>query len=555
MKTQQKHLLLSFLRLGMTLVILAGLLAVQPLTPARAVESALAGYWKLDGNATDSSNYSHNGTLTGGSWSASHAPTGFINTGALSLTGADGQGVTMSLVTTATNNLSISAWVNWAGTNGRPQVIFYNGHSATSGYGIYLSSTGELNILNGSIGFATSTFVLTPGIWQYVVATRDAGTWKLYVNGTQIPLTGNPAPLVPTGGTAIGRAPTNTTEIFNGLIDDARIYTRVLTAAEITPDPTAPFVTFGTGSVPPSSGATLTVGPTQLLVRFSENVRGDGSEYSANSAWNYMLVRPGPNGVFDTLVTSSAICDSDHVQEGDDVRIEIDTITYDPATFTATLTIYSAYAPLATGTYRLYLCGAASIWDPHGNPLNGGINSAVNFTVGAGAPAALPATGFAPDRVTALPRQAESYAGLGDLWLEIPRLGVQMNIVGVPQSGNTWDVSWLGNQAGWLQGTAFPTWNGNSVITGHVWNADNSAGPFVYLNTLWYGDRIIVHAWGQQYVYEVRGVTQVRPDSTVAAFQHKDTPWLTLTTCRSWDADKGTYRYRVLVQAALVSIK
>jgi hypothetical protein len=53
----------------------------------------------------------------------------------------------------------------------------------------------------------------------------------------------------------------------------------------------------------------------------------------------------------------------------------------------------------------------------------------------------------------------------------------------------------------------------------------------------------------------VRGVTQVRPDSTVAAFQHKDTPWLTLTTCRSWDADKGTYRYRVLVQAALVSIK
>jgi LPXTG-site transpeptidase (sortase) family protein len=178
----------------------------------------------------------------------------------------------------------------------------------------------------------------------------------------------------------------------------------------------------------------------------------------------------------------------------------------------------------------------------------------INTTV---APAALPSTGFAPDRVTALSAQpaSQSYAGLGDLWLEIPRLGVQMNIVGVPQSGNTWDVSWLGNQAGWLQGTAFPTWNGNSVITGHVWNADNSAGPFVYLNTLWYGDRIIVHAWGQQYVYEVRGVTQVRPDSTVAAFQHKDTPWLTLTTCRSWDADKGTYRFRVLVQAALVSVK
>ncbi|KAF0107827.1 MAG: putative cell surface glycoprotein [Anaerolineaceae bacterium] len=167
---------------------------------------------------------------------------------------------------------------------------------------------------------------------------------------------------------------------------------------------------------------------------------------------------------------------------------------------------------------------------------------------------ALPATGFAPDRVTALPEQSVAYAA-SDLRLEIPRLGVSMDIVGVPQSGNTWDVSWLGKNAGWLQGTAFPTWNGNSVLTGHVWNADNSAGPFVYLNTLWYGDRIIVHAWGQQYTYEVRSVTQVRPDSTSAAFAHKDTPWLTLTTCRSWDADKGTYRYRVIVQAALVSVK
>jgi LPXTG-site transpeptidase (sortase) family protein len=106
-----------------------------------------------------------------------------------------------------------------------------------------------------------------------------------------------------------------------------------------------------------------------------------------------------------------------------------------------------------------------------------------------------------------------------------------------------------------MREAVFPTWNGNSVITGHVWNADNTAGPFVYLNTLWYGDRIIVHAWGQQYTYEVRSVMQVRPDSTSAAFQHKDTPWLTLTTCRSWDANSGTYRYRVLVQAALVNVK
>ncbi|KAF0106583.1 MAG: hmu [Anaerolineaceae bacterium] len=318
----------------------------------------------------------------------------------------------------------------------------------------------------------------------------------------------------------------------------------------VTGDAAFPIVTLSV----PADGAVLNYpGPTQLTVTFSENMLGDGSQHSANSLWNYMLVRPGPNGIFDTTVTSVSICDSDHVAEGDDERIEIASITYDAITYTATLNIAAAELPLANGQYRLYVCGAASIWDLSGNPLNGGANSAVNFTVSP-APSALPATGFAPDRVTALPPQAESYAA-SDLRLEIPRLGVSMDIVGVPQSGNTWDVSWLGRNAGWLQGTAFPTWSGNSVITAHVWNADNSAGPFVYLNTLWYGDRIIVHAWGQQYVYEVRSVTQVRPDSTVAAFQHKDTPWLTLTTCRSWNADTGTYRYRVIVQAALVSIK
>jgi hypothetical protein len=97
----------------------------------------------------------------------------------------------------------------------------------------------------------------------------------------------------------------------------------------------------------------------------------------------------------------------------------------------------------------------------------------------------LPPTGFSPQQVTFLSSQPaqKAYASLGDLWLEIPRLGVQMSIVGVPQTNGTWDVSWLGNQAGWLNGSAFPTWAGNSVLTGHVWNANNTAGPFRYINT------------------------------------------------------------------------
>jgi LPXTG-site transpeptidase (sortase) family protein len=169
----------------------------------------------------------------------------------------------------------------------------------------------------------------------------------------------------------------------------------------------------------------------------------------------------------------------------------------------------------------------------------------------------LPATGFDPQHVTVLSAQPpeKAYADLGDLWLDIPRLGVQMPIVGVPQTAGKWDVSWLGNQAGWLNGSAFPTWKGNSVITGHVWNADNTAGPFAAVNQMWWGDKVIVHAWGGQYVYEVRAVLQVSPGNTAAMMKHQELPWITLVTCRGYDQASNSYKYRVLVRAVLVEVK
>jgi LPXTG-site transpeptidase (sortase) family protein len=175
------------------------------------------------------------------------------------------------------------------------------------------------------------------------------------------------------------------------------------------------------------------------------------------------------------------------------------------------------------------------------------------------APAAapkLPGTGFAANRVTTLPQQSTSYSKLGDLWLEIPRLGVQMAIVGVPQQADgDWDVSWLGNDAGWLNGTAYPTHAGNAVLTGHVYNADGNPGPFVHLNGLWWGDQVIVHAYGSQYVYEVRSVQQVTPGAVSSVIKHQTLPWVTLITCRGYDEASNSYQYRVAVGAVLVAVK
>lgn len=165
----------------------------------------------------------------------------------------------------------------------------------------------------------------------------------------------------------------------------------------------------------------------------------------------------------------------------------------------------------------------------------------------------LPETGFAPNEITSLshvPR--ESYLQTS-LTLEIPSLGVDIPIVGVPLRNGDWNVSWLGRQAGWLEGSAFPSWNGNSVLTSHVYLSNGSPGPFVNLNTLKYGDRVIIHAFGQKYTFEVRTNAIVEPDDP-SALQHEERPWLTLVTCKDYDEKTNTYRKRVIVRAVLVSL-
>jgi LPXTG-site transpeptidase (sortase) family protein len=166
----------------------------------------------------------------------------------------------------------------------------------------------------------------------------------------------------------------------------------------------------------------------------------------------------------------------------------------------------------------------------------------------------LPATGFAQNVVTDLSHTPSViYQQTGGVSVEVPSLGINLPIVGVPLKNGAWDVSWLGNQAGWLNGSAFPTWSGNSVLTSHVYGSNGLPGPFVNLNTLKYGDKIVVHAYGQKYTYEVRTNTVVDPNNA-SVFAHEDKAWLTLVTCKEYDEKTNTYGKRVVVRAVLVAV-
>ena len=169
-------------------------------------------------------------------------------------------------------------------------------------------------------------------------------------------------------------------------------------------------------------------------------------------------------------------------------------------------------------------------------------------------PSGLPATGFAPNVITTLPEQpAEKSYAATDVWLEIPSIGVNIPIVGVPLVEDDWDVSWLWRQAGWLNGTAFPGWQGNSALTGHVTLPNGKSGPFIGLDKLKWGDKILVHAYGTVYTYEVRQNRTVSPNNTYV-LKHEDDAWLTLITCKTYIEETNTYARRIVVRAALVSI-
>ena len=326
-----------------------------------------------------------------------------------------------------------------------------------------------------------------------------------------------------------------------------------LSAGPSTPllvDNAGPIVLFNSNTVP-ADGSTVSGGPTQITVAFNENVKNDGSAGAANNIANYLLVESGPDLALDTVSCLAGV-------QLDDVQFTINTATYTngggSGPFVATLGINGG-TPLPVGSYHLFVCGTTSIEDLTNNELNNGAaDTIIDFTV-VQATAVVPKTGFAMNTMTNLPIQPEGLAYAStDMWIEIPSLGAKMPIVGVPKTSTGWDVTWLDRQAGWLDGSAYPTWSGNSVITGHVWDALNKPGPFARLKELKYGDQIKIHAFGLVYTYEIRGTTTISPTNTSAMLKHQEKAWLTLITCEGFQELTKDYSSRRMVRAVLVSV-
>ena len=325
----------------------------------------------------------------------------------------------------------------------------------------------------------------------------------------------------------------------------------------------APLVLFGANTFP-APNATLASGITHLTLEFNMDVKGAANAQSANHITNYLLFSDGGDG-FQTVDCAGGVNPAD-------VNIPIQNAYYDDqdevGPFIVTLTINND-KPLAAGSYRFLACGTTSIENHAGVKLNDGADTALDFSVRRSSSTNsgssentgsstinLPATGFAPGIVHSLPSQpASSLYSETDMTLSIPKLDINMPIVGVPKVLSGWDVTWLGDKAGYLAGTAFPTWIGNTVLTGHVWDEFNQPGPFAELKTLRYGDPIQIHIGDRVYTYQVRESSIISPLNVDAALAHEDFDWVTLLTCEDYNASGRTYSYRRMVRAVLVDVK
>ncbi|MBL6980715.1 MAG: sortase [Anaerolineales bacterium] len=167
----------------------------------------------------------------------------------------------------------------------------------------------------------------------------------------------------------------------------------------------------------------------------------------------------------------------------------------------------------------------------------------------------MPDTGFPPGRAKNIYSKANQkpHHLADEFRMMISSLNIDLPLVGIPRTENGWNLTWLAEEIGFLDGTAYPTWPGNTVLTGHAYLSNGKPGPFVNLDQLNWGDKIIIKSENADYVYEVRERYYAALDSS-DVFQNEQYDWITLITCYHYDEESGKYLWRVVVRAVIVDV-
>jgi len=224
-----------------------------------SASSDLVGYWRNDGASSwsDRSTNSNDGTVAGspetillpeGTTSGKDIlgfPLTHTNNGWLNLSGSEYIPLPISSVLDFVHTFSVEAWVknDSASTSGREHIVAkYKGDSGERIWRLYIlgdniyfacsedGSTGgtEFEEISGSI---------TPNQWNHVVCTFNNGVMTIYKNGASLVTEDESSDFTSVHvntSRVIEIGSQDTSNFWNGSIDEVRVYNRALSVPEIT---------------------------------------------------------------------------------------------------------------------------------------------------------------------------------------------------------------------------------------------------------------------------------------------------------------------------------
>jgi len=207
--------------------------------------NGLLSYWRL-GEASPSTiavDYwgGNNGVYVNASQHYTPGALGLDDDGAVQLTGA-GSFVIVSNAApydfSGTNAFTLSAWVRPEALTGVQRIFSvrrYASNTAPSGFGFGFNGATQLRFTSFGVVDVGLTVAAVTGQWQHLAAVRSGTSVTLYFNGvsagtsTVLSIIKSGEPLRLGGDPDIGGGE----EFFNGEVDEAAIFNRALTPAEI----------------------------------------------------------------------------------------------------------------------------------------------------------------------------------------------------------------------------------------------------------------------------------------------------------------------------------
>lgn len=211
--------------------------------PTNSLTSNLFGWWRFNGNTTDSSGAGKNGTATNATLTVGQ--NGASNT-AYAFTGSSSYVSVPNSIARPTSGITISAWMKSANyQSATSQKIVST--VQTTGYGLGISDSSCANQISfvAYVGGAfrsacASVSTSLNNNWVLATGVYDGTSVRLYINGALVASRGVSGTFSNSGagvpfciGSDAGSTLCTDSQYFTGSIDDVRAYSRALTPSEV----------------------------------------------------------------------------------------------------------------------------------------------------------------------------------------------------------------------------------------------------------------------------------------------------------------------------------